>query len=95
VQLGLARTIVDDLAYLTDSSTGLMVADITDPASPSVVGALHTEDAEHVVPRGDYAYMADDHEGRDSDGRRLGSGVFLYRLNTDGRTLARKLVMLE
>jgi hypothetical protein len=42
---------------------------------------------------------ADTHEiewdGRDSDGRRLGSGVFLYRLNADGRTLARKLVMLE
>jgi hypothetical protein len=48
-----------NLAYVTDR-IGLQIIDITDPASPSLVGSLETPGlADDVDIQGDYAYVAD------------------------------------
>ncbi|MCA9728719.1 MAG: hypothetical protein KC729_13600, partial [Candidatus Eisenbacteria bacterium] len=53
-------TIAGDYAYVADRNSGLQVIDISDPASPVLVGTLDTpHQAEGVSVDGDYAFVAD------------------------------------
>jgi hypothetical protein len=55
-----AVTVTGSHAYLADSYAGkLMIADISDPSSASVVGSIHTGYAFEVSVSGSYAYLVD------------------------------------
>lgn len=55
--------IVGQYAYLTDSSGGLLIFDVSDPSGPSLVGSLGNIRAQDVIVSGQYAYVADANAG--------------------------------
>ena len=51
--------VVGNLVYVADSSSGLRVIDVSDPASPIELGAIDTQNAHSVDVAGTLAYVAD------------------------------------
>jgi flagellar hook assembly protein FlgD len=58
----------------------------------SVSGALVRTLVERSLPAGHYRSQWD---GRDSAGRPVGSGIYIYRLTEGGRNLSRKMSLLK
>ena len=53
-----------DYAYVADGSSGLRIADISDPANPDEVGVFDTPgNAVELYVNGNYAYVADEGQG--------------------------------
>ncbi len=50
-------------AYVASHENGLMIVNITDPSSPTLVGSYGTGTAEDVAVSGNYAYVADGESG--------------------------------
>jgi flagellar hook assembly protein FlgD len=58
----------------------------------SIRGALVRTLVQKELPSGRYRTQWD---GRDEQGRPVGSGVYIYRLTAGGRDLARKMSLLK
>lgn len=57
-------TVRENLAYVADYTSGLIIVDISDPKNPDSVGSWDSPDmAHHVFVEGDYAYVADYYGG--------------------------------
>ena len=52
------------MAFVADGSGGLQVVDISDPASPGIVGSVNPAGSQmDVAVQGDFAYLASDDWG--------------------------------
>jgi hypothetical protein len=61
---GYSMALAGDLAFIAAGSYGLLVADISDPVSPALIGELGVEGiAVGIAVSGDHVYMADMYRG--------------------------------